>query len=157
MGMFNDALKEYGLESGEKLKFKDGNNQFRILSEAKMVRTMFKGTWNTKWVAWVVDRADGKVKLIYMPKTVVEALADYEEESAFKFDAPPMPYDIIVKARSAGTIDAKYTVIPVTTKKLITEAELAEFKAKKPIEKVVSKLLEMQAGSSDAEPAVQVS
>src|SRR5262245_4383139 len=141
MGMFNEALKEYGLGSGEKLKLTDGNNQVRILSEPKMIQTMFKGNLNTKWVAWVLDRKDSsKVKLFYMPKTIMEALADYEEEPAYRFDAPPMPYDIIVKAKNASTIDAKYTVIPVTTKTPLTAAEAEEFKAKKPIEEVVAKL-----------------
>ena len=81
MGMFSDALKEYGLGSGEKLKLADGDNQIRVLSEPRFIQTMFKGNLTKKFVMWVIDRKDGKVKLFYAAKTIVDYLADLENNA----------------------------------------------------------------------------
>ena len=132
MGMFTDALKD-GLGSGEKLKLVDGENQIRILSEPKMVESMFNGKLNRKWLTWVIDRKDGIMKLFYMPKTILKAIADYENNSFYKFDGAPMPYDIIVKAQRAGTIEAEYTVIASPKREDLTTEELEQMKTLKPI------------------------
>jgi hypothetical protein len=50
-------------------------------------------------------RADGKVKLYYMPKTVLEAISAYEDDEQFGFKSLPMPYDITINARAAGIKD----------------------------------------------------
>jgi hypothetical protein len=152
MGMFTDALKD-GLGSGEKFKLTDGENQIRILSEPKMIETTFKGNLNRKWLTWVIDRKDGVMKLFYMPKTILKAIADYENNSFYKFDGTPMPYDIVIKAAHAGTIDAEYTVIASPKREELTAEEKEQMKTLKPIEEVVSKLLAAQAGG-ETESAV---
>jgi hypothetical protein len=156
MGIFNDALKEYGLGSGDKLKLTEGENPIRVLSEPRLIQSTYKGTPTTKFVMWVIDRKDGKVKLFYAPKTIVGYLADLEGNNFYKFDGTPMPYDVVIKAKHAGTIDAEYSIIANPKREPLTGDEEAEFKKQKPIDEVVSKLLETQAGSTD-EPAVQVS
>jgi hypothetical protein len=47
------------------------------------------------------------MKLFYMPKTILKAIADYENNSFYKFEGAPMPYDVVIKAAHAGTIDAE--------------------------------------------------
>jgi hypothetical protein len=145
MGMFTDALKD-GLGSGEKFKLAEGENQIRVLSEPRMVESTFKGNLNRKWLAWVIDRKDGVMKLFYMPKTIIGQLADIESMKFYAFDSPPMPYDVIIKAKHAGTIDAEYTVIADPSRKALTPEELEQMKTLKPIDEVVSKLLERQTG-----------
>jgi hypothetical protein len=39
----------------------------------------------------VLDRADGKIKLYYMLKTVLEAISALEEEEQLRFSGLPMP------------------------------------------------------------------
>ena len=155
MGVFNDTLKDYGLGSGEKFKVKEGKNVIRILSEPKVVRSVYQGQPNTKFIAWVIDRADGVIKLYDMPKTILEAISAYEDDEQFGFKSLPMPYDITINARGAGTKDVVYNVLPGKPGAL-TDAESEDFKAKKPIDEVVSRLLESQhvtevgtSGSSD--------
>ena len=46
------------------------------------------------------------MKLFYNPRTIISQLADIESMKFYAFDAPPMPYDVIIKAKNAGTIDA---------------------------------------------------
>jgi hypothetical protein len=143
MGVFNDTLKEYGLGSGEKLKLAEGQNKVRVLSEPRMVQSVYQGQPNTKFVAWVIDRKDGKIKLFYMPKTILEGISALEETEGYAFNSLPMPYDIMVNAKGAGTKEVVYSVFPMPATKL-TEAELEEFHAKKPIDEVVARLLENQ-------------
>jgi hypothetical protein len=57
-----------------------------------------------------------------------------------------MPYDIVIKAKNAETIDAEYTVMPKPKRENVTPEELAQIKTLKPIDEVVSKLLANQAG-----------
>jgi len=155
MGIFNDTLKEYGLGSGEKFKVLEGKNSIRILSEPRMVQSVYQGQPNTKFVAWVLDRADGKIKLYYMPKTVLESISAFEEDEQFGFSSLPMPYDININAKGAGTKEVAYTVLPGKAGAL-TPAELDEFKAKKPIDEVVAKLLENQNVSQVGQGDVEV-
>ena len=150
MGVFNDTLKEYGLGSGEKFKVKDGKNVIRILSEPRMVQSQFQGQLNTKFVAWVIDRADGKIKLYYMPKTVLEAISALEDDEQFGFKALPMPYDVSINARGAGTKEVVYNLLPGKPGAL-TEAETAEFLAKKPIDEVVQRLMETQGNVTEVQ------
>jgi hypothetical protein len=60
MGVFNETLMEYGLGRAEKFKVQEGKNVIRILSEPRMVQSFYQGTPNTKFVTWMLDRADGK-------------------------------------------------------------------------------------------------
>jgi hypothetical protein len=102
----------------------------------------------------VIDRKDGNMKLFYMPKTILSQLADIESMKFAACPAPPMPYDVIIQAKNAGTIDASYTVITSPKQESMTEAEVEQMKALKPIEEVVIRLLERQAGG-ESEPSVQ--
>jgi hypothetical protein len=157
MGMFTDALKD-GLGSGEKFRLKDGENQIRVLSEPKMLESTFNGKMSRKWLTWIIDRKEEKpearMKLFYMPKTILKAIADYEDNAFYKFEGAPMPYDIIIKAKGAGTIDVEYTVMASPKREELSAEELELMKTLKPIEEVLSKILAAQAGG-DSEPAMQ--
>lgn len=52
---------------------------------------------SVKFMAYVVDRSDGKVKLGELPWSVIGRVADFEEDEEFQFDGYPMPYDIKIK------------------------------------------------------------
>ncbi len=47
-----------------------------------------------KYVCYVLDREDGKVKLADMPYTVVKSIGDMEQDDEMKFESYPMPYDV---------------------------------------------------------------
>jgi hypothetical protein len=64
-----------------------------------MVQSVYQGQPNTKFVCWVIDRADGKVKLYCTPKTILEVISGYEDDEQFGFKALPMPYDVTINAR----------------------------------------------------------
>jgi hypothetical protein len=109
-----------------------------------MVKSVYQGTPKTKFVCWAIDRKDGEIKLFYMAKTILEAVSALEETPDYALAALPMPYDITVNAKGAGTKEVVYSVFPMPPS-AVTKEEFEEFKAKKPIDEVVARLLENQS------------
>jgi hypothetical protein len=149
MGQFTEALKDAPESSGATFKLVTGENKIRVLTEPKYIETMFKGNMSRKWLTYIIDRKDGQLKLFFMPKTIVKAIADYEDNEFYKFDKLPMPYDIIIKAQNAGTIEAEYLVIASPKREDLTPAEAEMLKNAKPIDEVISKILESQQPPSE--------
>lgn len=96
---------------GEFFKVKDGANRIRIVSDALPHPGEFKGKRNFKWLVYVIDRADGVVKPYFMPHRIFKTLEDFQSDEEYTFENMPMPYDIVINAKGAGTIDVEYTVI----------------------------------------------
>src|SRR3990167_3860986 len=147
---FNEQLsqaeKEFGLSSsGEWFKIREGDNKIRILSPSVPVQSFFKGAPNTKFVTYVLDRADGKIKLTRLPVKVIRGIAALQVNEEYHFDDLPMPYDITIKATGAGTKEVDYQVIGAQTSTPLTAEELKEFESKKPIDEIVKRLREKEA------------
>lgn len=114
-----EAAKDAGLVGGGSFKLKEGDNRVRIVqgflphdSEFTDAKGVTKSTF--KWLTRVLDRRDGKIKVFFMGHTIYKQLVEFQQdsESGTDFDEVPMPYDINIKAVGAGTMLAKYTVIP---------------------------------------------
>lgn len=125
------------LSSGDYLKLKEGANRMRLMSECLPHPGQYQGRNNFKWLCYVLDRLDGKVKPFFMPHTIYKALEAYQLSDDFGFVDVPMPYDITVNADGAGTKEVKYTVMPGREKPL-TASEQAALATVKP-------LIELQA------------
>ncbi len=52
---------------------------------------------SVKFITYVLDRLDGRIKLGEIPYSVLGVVADLEEDADWKFENYPMPYDITVK------------------------------------------------------------
>lgn len=119
--------------SGDYFKFKEGPNRLRLLSECLPHPGEFKGTKNFKWLAYVLDRRDGKVKPFFMPHTVYKAIEALQMSEDYAFFDVPMPYDITVHADGAGTKEVKYSVMPAKKEIPLTASELNDLKQAKPL------------------------
>ena len=97
--MLTEALKEAPEMGGQTLKLVNGENAIRVLTEPVYIETMYQGNVTRKWLTYVVDRKDSLVKLFLMPKTILKAIAAYEDNRYYKFSGAPMPYDVIIKAK----------------------------------------------------------
>lgn len=138
------------LSSGDYLKLKEGQNRMRLMSECLPHRDEFNGKVNFKWLCYVLDRRDTKVKAFFMPHTIYKALEAFQSSEDFYFDDVPMPYDITVHAEKAGTMDAKYTVMPGKAKDL-TEAEVEMLVAMKPLADLQAALKEKKQKDKEKE------
>lgn len=154
-----EVEKEHGV-GGEYFKIKEGDNIVRVLSGYEVIASHFIGTGERrpvcfgkdkgcpfhgegdepagiKCVFWVIDRTDGGMKLAEMPYSFASALRDLQEAPQTAFEVVPMPYDVNLKAKNAGTKEVEYEVVA------LDEAELAdeiygELSNKKTIAEVVA-------------------
>lgn len=146
------AEKE-GLIGSGYFKVKDGQNRIRIVSDALPHPGEFKKgnsvTKTFKWLLYVIDRADGTVKPYFMPTRVFDMVADLQGDEEFTFEGMPMPYDVVINAKGAGTIDVEYTVVPRKATP-ITAAERNLIDAAKPLKELQEQINAKNAGSQQA-------
>jgi hypothetical protein len=55
----------------------------------------------------VIDRTDGKFKLFFMPNTIYKQIEALQENPDYEFTDVPMPYDITINAKGAGSKDVE--------------------------------------------------
>jgi hypothetical protein len=151
-----EEAKKEGIASqggGDWFKLVEGDNVIRILTEPEMFFEKFKvgicytdcgyeGT--AKFMAFVLDKKDGKVKLAKLPYTVGSTIAEYEQDEDYNFEGFPMPYNVKIKAVGAGTKEVKYTVTPSPKREDVAAEVLTELKKRKPVSEIIKKMKEKQ-------------
>lgn len=138
------AEQEYGLGKGQYFKAQEGANKIRLLSPAIFYQSTYNGNPTSRFVAWILDRRDGQVKLYFMPMTIMNAIGGLQMSDDFGFDEVPMPYDVTIMAKGAGTKEVEYTVVGARQNTPLTPEELKEFQEKPSIDEVIKKLKEKQ-------------
>lgn len=136
------AEKQFGLGKGEYLKLQEGANRIRLMSECIPYESTFQGRKNFKWVCWVIDRVDGVVKPFFMPHTIYKSIEALQVDPDYAFASVPMPYDIKINAKGAGTKEVDYQVIASPKLTPLTEKEVEDLSARLDIHEFVEKLKE---------------
>ena len=142
------AEKEGLIGSSDYLKIKEGQNRIRIMSDGLPHPGEFKGKRTFKWLFYVIDRTDGNLKPYFMPNRVFDMVADLQGDEEYAFEGMPMPYDVVVNAKNAGTIDVEYTVVPRKASAL-TADERNRIDAAKPLKELQQQI----RAKSDGQPA----
>lgn len=119
-------------DGGGFYKYKNGDNRFRLLSDCEPHTSTFKdGKKSFKWLCYVLDRRDGKVKAHFMPHTIYKQIEALQANEDYAFTAVPMPYDLTVNAKNAGTMDVEYTVVPARRETPLTAEEREDYAKQK--------------------------
>jgi hypothetical protein len=152
------------------MKLKEGENVIRVLAEPEPFYEKFgvgicytdcnyQGT--PKYLAYVWDKADNKVKLFRMNMTIAKMVAALMKDEDHGFESFPMPYNIKITAKGAGTKEVEYQVIPGAVKPIDdsvmeelatqnnTTAEIIENMKKKQKENVDSGAIVIEADVKD--------
>lgn len=140
------------LGSGDYLKFKEGANRFRLVSECLPHPGEYQGKRNFKWLCYVIDRADGKCKPLFMPHVIYKQIEALQMNPDYSFDTVPMPYDLTVNAENAGTKEVKYALIPARKETPITAMESQDIAKLKPLADLQKALLEKKATNGSGDP-----
>lgn len=140
-----DAEKAGYVQGGDRFKIKEGPNRIRIVTEPIPHQGSYQGRPNFKWLVYAIDRADGQVKLFFMPHTICKVVRDLQKSDDYAFEDFPMPFDVTINATHAGTKEVEYSVTAARQNKDLTPAELAEVAKKKPIADVHKALKEKEA------------
>ncbi len=139
------------LGSGGFYKFKEGDNRIRLMSECLPHTSTFDGKPNFKWLCYVLDRQDGQVKPHFMPHKIYKAIEALQLNPDYAFTEVPMPYDITINAKRAGTKEVEYAMIPARKETALTADELDALEAAKPLDELKKALMEKQAKNAPAE------
>lgn len=171
---FNDVYKENAPKSGDGgwLSLGVGITRVRIVSKYEVV----KRHWNQalhrsvvcvgkvkgcpyhadgedngslEFTMWVIDRADGKIKIASFNNTTMKAIADLKHNPEYEFSGDFPVYDIIISKRNAGEVigrDGKsrnkydYSVTPSRNETPLTPEETALVAKQKPISDIVDRM-----------------
>lgn len=134
-----EAETKFNAGGSKTFKFKEGVNQIRVLAAGRPYQSLYMGERKTNYIHWILDRADGKMKLAFLPYTIVKTLQKFGKDPELGFENPPMPYDIKVDATKAGTKEVDYAVLPTRPTDL-TEKELQQMEKLAPIDQLRDKL-----------------
>jgi len=96
---------------------------------------------SVQFLAWIIDREDGKVKLFRFGYKIYKQIVAYKNNPEYEFDVTP-DYDFTIRRAGTGK-QSDYTVIPARTNTEITEEEIEmiEKKTKDPQE-IIDKMKE---------------
>jgi hypothetical protein len=144
-GAARQQAEDAGLISSSSFyKYKEGDNRIRLMSECVPHTSDFNGKKSFKWLCYVLDRRDGKIKAHFMSHTVYKAIEALQTNPDYAFEEVPMPYDLTVNAKGAGTMDVEYSLIPARKETPLTSAESEEWHKQKPVKELQAAIREKQ-------------
>lgn len=152
---FGKRLKEAedaGLVGGgDYFKLKEGDNRMRLLTDCLPHEGTYQGKKNFKWLCYVLDRRDGKVKPFFMAHSIYKQVAALQMSDDYAFADVPMPYDLTINAKGAGTKEVVYTLLPARKETPITALEYQALAEAKPLPELQAKLREKAAKPAEDE------
>jgi hypothetical protein len=137
------------LGAGSYLKLQEGDNRLRLMSECIEHPGEYGGKPTFKWLCYVLDRKDGKIKPFFMANTIYKLVEALQLNPDYAFDEVPMPYDITVNARGAGTKEVVYSVLPARNATPLTENEAHQLREIQPLRELQKAIYEVGADSGD--------
>ena len=160
---FNQQTAEHGIGGGSSEFWKpiEGANKLRILSTPELVVSRYKfgvcyegaeyckkenlgpkENLSYKWLTWIIDRADGKQKLYSMPFSVTKEVTALKTSEEYAFEDFPMPYDITLNVKGAGTKEVDYSAMPSRKETALSAEELADYDKQTPVSDVIEAMKE---------------
>jgi len=153
-GTFDTARKEYGL-GGEYFSIEDGEEKkVRILTSpvAYQSTSEYGGEVKTRvqFLCYVWDYLDSKVRLYFMPLTVMGQIGEYQGSTDYSFEPEgDIPYDITIK-RIKDARFTKYTVLPARANTDTPPEAMEVLQGLKPISQILERLKAKQNAQDDA-------
>jgi hypothetical protein len=165
---FATEIAESKEKSNDFFKFQEGSNKMRILTDFVRVESINRGGkyggivgGNTKptaqdskdgnvqvkgW-AWALIRSTGELKIVQFGKTILAPIVALRANDEYKFKDFPMPYDIDVQAKGAGTKEVVYTVVPARANTEVTPEEMEGLNKQSTIAQILKAIIDKQDGN----------
>lgn len=159
--MLEGVEKEMGIgQCGDWFKIAEGDNRVRILTELTPYVSHYKvgaclgkadcptckedpdAKPTVKFLCHLIDRKDNIIKLAQLPYSVAKSIGDYQDDPDYSFASAPMPYDVNIKAKGAGTKEVVYTVIASPKRDNVTDETIDKLKTKKTPVQVKERMIE---------------
>ena len=155
------AEKEFNIGKGsDKFKFKEGENRVRVLSASVPLQNAYTNpdtgevSTNVKFVTWLWDFSENALRLAFLPITIVRSIAALQAKPDYAFTEVPMPYDLLIDAKNAGSKDVKYAVTAARINSAVPPEAITALAEEKPVDEVVKLIQQKQTStpSSDSLP-----
>ncbi len=171
---YESVGREYNIGGQDWYKFKAGENRVRLVTEFQEYATHFikegdrkenvtcegdlcehcqkgESKRRVQFIGWILDRADGQLKLASIGWSVFKQIGEYATSSEFGFSSDIPPYDIIVKKTGEG-LGTEYTVMPSRNEAPLTEEEGKKLSEVNDPADIVAKMKEKHPGSRLSAP-----
>lgn len=144
--MEQDQKSEQAKKGGSWFKFKEGDNKVRVLTQPLAIYEDYKlGMCYTgcnfqgsiKYLTYIYDYADKSIKLMKIPYTVFQDIANFEQDEDYKFTSFPMPYSLNIRASNAGTKEVKYSTIPSPNRNEVPTNVIESISKMKGVEEII--------------------
>lgn len=135
------AEKEGQIGTGV-FKVQEGANRIRIVAGPLPHSEIYQGERRFKWLTYVLDRSDGQIKPYFMPHSLYKQLEALQKNEDYAFDEVPLPFDVTINAKGAGTREVEYSMVPARKSAPLTADETNALDAKQPIEEFQKQLRE---------------
>lgn len=83
-----------------------------------------------KFITYILDRADGKIKVADLPYTIIKKIDSWEKDEDFTFKGYPMPYDIKVLYDKDKSPTEMYDVNAAPKREEVSDEVLGELAGK---------------------------
>ncbi len=168
--------KQFGLGQNDAFQFEKGPNKIRVLTMSeKPLATHWVGkkSFNCigeeegcfyhgdnaplndkgeparpsiKYLAYILDRRDNQIKLMYVPYSVYKAVADLFNNDDYKFDDLPMPYDLTITYDKDGSPAQMYSTLPSPNRSNVPDDFMVKVRAMKSVDEIRESILNKQRG-----------
>ncbi len=159
--------------NSEWFKITEGENRIRILSDGEMIFEHFKrGVCigkeegcpvcmegekpSMRVLFWILDHKDGKVKLAKLPYMIFKMIASYQKNPEYAFTEVPMPYDLTITAKNAGTKEVEYGLIPARKETPVSNEVIEKLSKEKMPNEIVKAMKEKALKSAGKKPIEKV-
>lgn len=161
---FEKQTAEHGIGVGGSEGFwkpVEGANKIRIVAEPELTVSRYKfgvcyegaeyckkenlgpkENLSYKWLTWIIDRTMDKQYLYSMPFSVTKMITSLKTNEEYAFEDFPMPYDITLNVKNAGTKEVEYSVVPSRKETPLTAPELELYGTQTPIADVLDAMKE---------------
>jgi len=101
-----------------------------------------KNKVSVKYIVWVLDKKDETIKLFRASYTIIQQLQALASNEEYAFTEMPMPYDVTINAKNAGTTEVKYNVVAARSNTPVSDEILAKLAEEKPLSEIKEKIKE---------------
>lgn len=125
-------------------------------AEGKDPNKVNRPSLSVKWMTWALDYGSDGFVILDLNNKVAGSIREMADSDEYKFEGFPMPYDITIRVKNAGTKEAEYTILASRKNTEVPAEKMEEFDKLTPIQQIKERIQAKQkekteGGGKDAD------
>lgn len=145
----NKGQKYQGIFTGDEAEEKKLMEEHTLGPDGKKKYTYQIGMKGWAWAAIKNGEFAGELKIVQLGKTILGQLVALKNSADYGFDDYPMPYDLTINAKGAGTKEVEYTTVGARQNTEVAPEEMDALNKKKPIVEILKMIIDKQEGKKE--------